>query len=250
VRRLVARILVAGLVLAVLFALVAGYIAQRTIAPLKALTAAADRLSRGERVTIPRNRGIREIEVLSASLSTLVENLTRTEKDRNRIQHAAERDALTGLLNRHGLAARIDEAMPSLTQNQGLVELLYMDLDGFKPINDAHGHHVGDAVLTILGQRLTRCLRKDDVLVRLGGDEFLALLGHTRGTPDILRTINRIREDVGAPISIDGLMLRIGISIGHATWHCANESVEEALKRADSKLYMAKRMSKASQEVL
>ena len=87
VRRLVARILVAGLLLAVLFALVAGYIAQRTIAPLKALTAAADRLSRGERVTIPRNRGIREIEVLSASLSTLVENLTRTEKDRNRIQH-------------------------------------------------------------------------------------------------------------------------------------------------------------------
>lgn len=250
VRRLVARILVADLLLAVLFALVAGYIAQRTIAPLKALTAAADRLSRGERVTIPRNRGIREIEVLSASLSTLVENLTRTEKDRNRIQHAAERDALTGLLNRHGLAARIDEAMPSLTQNQGLVELLYMDLDGFKPINDAYGHHVGDAVLTILGQRLTRCLRKDDVLVRLGGDEFLALLGHTRGTPDILRTINRIREDVGAPISIDGLMLRIGISIGHATWHCANESVEDALKRADSELYMAKRTSKASQEVL
>ena len=139
--------------------------------------------------------------------------------------------------------------MPSLTQNQGLVELLYMDLDGFKPINDAHGHHVGDAVLTILGQRLTRCLRKDDVLVRLGGDEFLALLGHTRGTPDILRTINRIREDVGAPISIDGLMLRIGISIGHATWHCANESVEDALKRADSELYMAKRTSKASREV-
>ena len=64
------------------------------------------------------------------------------------------------------------------------------------------------------------------------------------------RTISRIREDVGAPISIDGLMLRIGISIGHATWHCANESVEDALKRADSELYMAKRMSKASQEVL
>ena len=249
VRRLVARILVAGLLLSVLFAVVAGYIARRTIAPLRALTAAADRLSHGERVTIPRNRGIREIEVLSASLSTLVDNLTRTEKDRNRIQRAAERDALTGLLNRHGLAERIKETMPSLKQNQGLVELLYMDLDGFKPVNDAHGHHVGDAVLTILGQRLTRCLRKDDVLVRLGGDEFLVLLGHNDGAPDIMRTMARIRETVGAPISTEGHLLSIGISIGHATWHCAHEHLEEALKRADSELYLAKRAAMPPHEI-
>ena len=245
VRRLVARILVAGLVLAVLFALVAGYIAQRVIAPLKALSDAADKLSKGERVSIPRKQDIREIEVLSTSLSTLVDNLTRTEKDRNRIQHTAERDALTGLLNRHGLAARIEEAMPDLQQHHGIVELLYMDLDGFKPVNDTYGHHVGDSVLTILGQRLSGCLRKDDVLVRLGGDEFLALLSHRNGTPDILRTVRRIRETVGAPISTDGLLLHIGISIGHATWHCTQESVEDALKRADGALYMAKKSAKS-----
>lgn len=244
VRRLVSRILVAGLLLAVLFALVAGYIARRVIAPLKALTLAADKLSKGERITIPRNQGILEIEVLSSSLSTLVENLTRAEKDRSRIQYAAERDSLTGLLNRHGLAARIDESLPELQQNQGVVELLFMDLDGFKPINDTYGHHVGDAVLTILGQRLSGCLRKEDVLVRLGGDEFLALLSHRNAVPDILRTVRRIRETVGAPIATDGLLLHIGISIGHATWHCAQETVEDALKRADSALYMAKRSTK------
>lgn len=247
VRRLVSRILVAGLLLAALFALAAGYIARRVIAPLKALTLAADKLSKGERVAIPRNQDILEIEVLSSTLSTLVENLTRAEKDRNRIQYAAERDSLTGLLNRHGLAARIDEAMPELQQHHGIVELLYMDLDGFKPINDTHGHHVGDAVLTILGQRLSGCLRKEDVLVRLGGDEFLALLGHRDSTPDIMRTVRRIREVVGAPIATDGLLLRIGISIGHATWHCTQETVEDALKRADSALYMAKKAAKLPQ---
>ena len=244
VRKLVSRILVAGLVLAVLFALVAGYTARRVIAPLKALTLAADKLSKGERVTIPRNEGILEIEVLSSSLSTLVDNLTRAEKDRNRIQYAAERDLLTGLLNRHGMAARLNESMSELQQNQGVVELLYMDLDGFKPVNDTHGHHVGDAVLTILGQRLSRCLRKEDVLVRLGGDEFLALLSHRDSVPDIFRTVRRIRETVGSPISTDGLLLHIGISIGHATWHCTEETVEVALKRADSALYMAKKAIK------
>ena len=248
VRRLVSRILMAGLLLAVLFALVAGYIARRVIAPLKALTLAADKLSKGERVAIPRNQGILEIEVLSSSLSTLVENLTRAEKDRNRIQYTAERDSLTGLLNRHGLAARIDESMPELQQHQGIVELLYMDLDGFKPVNDTYGHHVGDTVLTILGQRLSGCLRKEDVLVRLGGDEFLALLSHRNSVPDILRTVGRIREIVGAPIATDGLLLHIGISIGHATWHCTQETVEDALKRADSALYKAKRAVKQSHD--
>ncbi len=247
VRKLVSRILVAGLVLALLFALVAGYIARRVIAPLKALTIAADKLSKGERVTIPRNEGILEIEVLSSSLSTLIENLTRAEKDRNRIQYAAERDSLTGLLNRHGLAARLDESMPELKQQQGIVELLYMDLDGFKPVNDTYGHHVGDAVLTILGQRLSGCLRKEDVLVRLGGDEFLALLSHRNNVPDILRTVRRIRETVSSPISTDGLLLHIGISIGHATWHCTEETVEDALKRADSALYLAKKAVKNPQ---
>ena len=247
VRKLVSRILVAGLVLALLFALVAGYIARRVIAPLKALTIAADKLSKGERVTIPRNEGILEIEVLSSSLSTLIASLTRAEKDRSRIQYAAERDSLTGLLNRHGLAARLDESMLELKQQQGIVELLYMDLDGFKPVNDTYGHHVGDAVLTILGQRLSGCLRKEDVLVRLGGDEFLALLGHRNGTPDIMRTVRRIREIVGAPIATDGLLLHIGISIGHATWDCTQETVEDALKRADSALYMAKKASKLPQ---
>ncbi len=247
VRKLVSRILVAGLILALLFALVAGYIARRVIAPLKALTIAADKLSKGERVTIPRNEGILEIEVLSSSLSTLIENLTRAEKDRNRIQYAAERDSLTGLLNRHGLAARLDDSMPELKQQQGIVELLYMDLDGFKPVNDTYGHHVGDAVLTILGQRLSGCLRKEDVLVRLGGDEFLALLSHRNNVPDILRTVRRIRETVSSPISTDGLLLHIGISIGHATWHCTEETVEDALKRADSALYMAKKAVKKPQ---
>ena len=103
---------------------------------------------------------------------------------------------------------------------------------------------MGDAVLTILGQRLSGCLRKEDVLVRLGGDEFLALLSHRDSTPDIMRTVRRIRETVGSPIATDGLLLHIGISIGHATWHCTEEPVEEALKRADNALYIAKRSTK------
>lgn len=248
VSRLVWRILATGLALAGLFALFGGYIARRAMEPLKELTETADKLSRGEATAIPRNQGIREIEVLSASLSTLVDSLSRSEKDKDRIQHEAERDALTGLLNRHGLAARIAEAMPRLRQTHENVELFYMDLDGFKPINDTHGHHVGDAVLTILGRRLTGCLRKEDVLVRLGGDEFLVLQGHGEDTPGTPQTIARIRNAAGMPISVDGKVLRLAISIGHATWHCADEPVDEALKRADAALYLDKKEAKKPED--
>lgn len=244
VSTLVWRILATGLALAALFALFAVHIARRAMAPLNELTETADKLIRGESTAIPHNQGIREIEVLSASLSALVDSLTRSQRDKDRIQHEAERDTLTGLLNRHGLATRIAEALPRLQQIHGSVELFYMDLDGFKPINDTHGHHVGDAVLTILGRRLTGCLRKEDVLVRLGGDEFLALQGHETGAPDVAQTIARIRRTAGMPITIDGLMLRVAISIGHATWHCTEESVDDALKRADAALYRDKKEAK------
>jgi len=239
VRKLVSRILVAGLVLAALFALVAGYTARRVIAPLKALTLAADKLSKGERVTIPRNEGILEIEVLSSSLSTLVDNLTRAEKDRTRIQYAAERDSLTGLLNRHGLAARLNESMSEFQQNQGVVELLYMDLDGFKPVNDTHGHHVGDAVLTILGQRLSRCLRKEDVLVRLGGDEFPIFLPNA-GTGGAAAVAERLRAMVEAhPVVTEQRSIALTMSVG-VTVCAGSESAGTALQRADEAMYLAK----------
>lgn len=252
VRRLVTRILVAGLVLALLFAAVASYIAQRTIAPLKKLTEAADRLSRGEPASFPQHQSIPEIEVLSVTLASLVTNLTRSEKARKRIQKTAERDELTGLLNRHGLARRVAEALPLMEQEHRQIEVLYMDLDGFKPINDTYGHPVGDAVLSILAQRLAGCLRRDDVLVRLGGDEFLALLDNTPGQSDgqidSKTAIARIHAAVSAPIMIDGHTLVVDISIGHATWQSGNEKLEDALKRADKALYRHKKTGRHQRE--
>ena len=162
--------------LAILFSLAGWFVANRVISPLQEITTAANALSRGEITVIPRHQSILEIEVLSNSLATLVDNLTKSERDREKFRHEAVKDHLTGLLNRTGLAAYLDAAIPRAAREKGTLEIFYMDLDGFKPVNDRYGHHTGDLVLVAVAKRLSAGLREHDALVRLGGDEFLLLL--------------------------------------------------------------------------
>lgn len=242
---LMKRMLLTSLVLALFFVAAGWYIANKIISPLKELTGAAKALERGIPVEFPRKHPIREIEVLSNALANLFESLTHSNRDRDRIRHAAAKDPLTGLLNRMGLAAYIDSVEPKAMAEGLSIDVFYMDLDGFKPINDNLGHPVGDLVLIEVAKRLTACLRENDVLVRLGGDEFLALIEISPNSPQVAGRIGTcLIESVGHPMQIEGHHISVGISIGHATWQGNDPKLKAAIEHADDALYEAKKAGK------
>ncbi|WP_250005944.1 sensor domain-containing diguanylate cyclase [Actinoplanes sp. M2I2] len=151
-----------------------------------------------------------------------------------RLAHEAEHDSLTGLPNRR----RMQDALGSSLREQP-VAVLFVDLDGFKPINDAHGHEAGDDLLRQVASRLSACVREQDVLARVGGDEFVILMPGVIAPGDSEAMCLRIRDAVSAPFVVAGTPVRIGASVGV---HLAAGSTDpdEALRAADHAMYAVK----------
>ncbi len=159
------------------------------------------------------------------------------ERSVAQLRHAATHDPLTGLANR----ARFDDALGSAPRGRGgSVALLSLDLDGFKPINDGFGHAAGDEVLVELGRRLAAGSRDDDVVARVGGDEF-AVLSHSVAAADELEHLAaRLSDLVVAPVRLaDGTEVRVGVSIG-ACLAPLGSPAEALLRAADTAMYEAK----------
>ncbi|WP_114860048.1 sensor domain-containing diguanylate cyclase [Azospirillum brasilense] len=156
-------------------------------------------------------------------------------------------DRLTGLANRRFFEAHVERLNEQPAQDRNAIAILYIDLDGFKPINDQHGHHVGDLVLKEIGVRLARCVRHGDFAARLGGDEFAVLLAlaDDRSAPYAMDVARRIIASVSAPITADGFEVRIGCSVGVALWPTDAAELSVALQHADRALYAAKRAGRA-----
>ena len=157
------------------------------------------------------------------------------------LQHAAAHDQLTGLLNRAGFLARVEG-----TRAAKPGALLLADLDGFKPVNDAHGHTVGDAVLTIAAQRLAAVVRPDDVIGRFGGDEFVVFLP---GADVYVATLvaGRMLDALDEPINVGGRQVKLGVSIGIDS--SETRTLDEQLSSADAALYRAKGHGRGRVEV-
>lgn len=160
------------------------------------------------------------------------------------LRSIAHTDPLTGLGNRRALdghLARLQAAGPP--PDGTTVAMLYLDLDGFKPINDRHGHPVGDQVLKKVGDRLQRSIRDGDSAVRLGGDEFaiLARVPPDAGPAHAMALATRIIHDLSAPLATGGLDLRIGCSVGVALWPGHHPDPARVLHDADQALYTAKK---------
>ncbi|HWV11564.1 MAG TPA: GGDEF domain-containing protein, partial [Pseudomonas sp.] len=173
---LMATILLWGSALALLFAFVGWLLAGYFTRPLRQIAVAADRLSAGEIAVIPDIKGTHEVELLSQSIRHLVESLTHQQTALGAMENLAHHDPLTGLPNRVALEKYLPRAQQRAQAAQNCLALLYLDLDGFKPINDQHGHTAGDQLLREMAVRLRACLREGDLVARLGGDEFLMVL--------------------------------------------------------------------------
>lgn len=149
----------------------------------------------------------------------------------------ANRDNLTGLLNRNGLLLHLDQLAE---QNPGRISMLYLDLDGFKGVNDRYGHEVGDGFLKMAAQRIRACVRQGDDVARIGGDEFVAVLIDPNGevAERVASSLLRAFEPVFASESVT---VNIGVSIGIAGATADDIDVRELLGRADRAMYRAKR---------
>lgn len=155
----------------------------------------------------------------------------------------ARKDALTGLDNRLALRERFEELAPGGTR---LAALLYLDLDGFKPVNDVHGHQAGDALLREVAVRLASCVRPGDGVFRMGGDEFVVLLSRIRQQSEASTMARRMLSTLSQPYSQGGGAVRIGASIGIAISGANNADLDELTASADRALYNVKRSGRGS----
>lgn len=174
-------------------------------------------------------------------LEKLRENEAALRRSEARMAHMAHHDALSGLPNRAMFEDRLFQAIARAERHGTEFALLFIDLDGFKPVNDCHGHRTGDAVLRQVAERLASVMRKADFVARIGGDEFAVLLEEEEAARGARTVALKLREALAQPILVDGLSLRIGLSIGIATYPRDGRTEEQLLAAADGAMYVAKR---------
>ena len=178
-----------------------------------------------------------------AGMISVSSDISERKALQDELERRASHDPLTGLPNRHAFVERIGQALRRTRrrQNSREVGVLFMDLDGFKTINDSLGHEAGDRLLVAVAERLRNRLRSEDVLARFGGDEFAVLLEDTAGTSEAIRVAQRIAEDLREPFTVDDFQVSLSTSIGITlgTAH-ANDDPERMLRKADSAMYRAK----------
>jgi diguanylate cyclase (GGDEF)-like protein len=158
----------------------------------------------------------------------------------SRLTHQAHHDALTGLPNRLLLEDRLGQSLAQAKRNQQQVALLFIDLDGFKGVNDTLGHAAGDALLKQVSARLADAVRASDTLARMGGDEFAVVLQEVRDTPSAMRVAEKLLEALRAPLRLEGRDLRVSASIGLAFYPEDGLDADTLLRHADVAMYRAK----------
>jgi diguanylate cyclase (GGDEF)-like protein len=171
-------------------------------------------------------------------------DITDLKRYQDACEFKAHIDPLTGLPNRVLLADRMDQAL-ALAQRHGYVTALcYLDLDGFKAINDEHGHDAGDEVLKEVARRLQAVIRDNDTAARLGGDEFVLLLTHVGSPQEVERLLQRVLDAVASPVATDVALVGVTASIGVAMAPAQGLDGPGLLRRADTAMYAAKRLGR------
>jgi diguanylate cyclase (GGDEF)-like protein len=166
--------------------------------------------------------------------------VTEEKAQREQLLQRALHDGLTGLANRQSFDERLMNAIARASSSGRPLAVAMLDLDGFKGVNDSHGHAAGDQLLQVIGQRLGNELRIGDAVARLGGDEFGVLLESVRTHDEMADIFDRLVAAIESPVSIGGLTLQVGCSIGIGwyPWHGADGAA--LLHHADAAMYAAK----------
>ena len=193
-----------------------------------------------------RNRRLeQELSALRRELAELRSLAQRLQASEASATHQARHDALTELPNRAAfsltLAKALAQALAGPPTSTCSLAVLYIDLDAFKPINDQHGHRIGDEVLRIVGERLKRAMRAGDLVARLGGDEFGCLPAQPIDRLNLERLAGKLFDVAAAPMQIGSLLLQVSPSIGISIGPDDGATVDALLHSADAAMYRAKR---------
>ncbi|OPY90144.1 MAG: Cyclic di-GMP phosphodiesterase Gmr [Syntrophus sp. PtaU1.Bin208] len=188
------------------------------------------------------------VEILSSVISwedqqilyMVWRDITERKRIEEAIRHLAYHDILTGLPNRMLFADRLVLAIAQAKRRLGTMAVMMLDLDGFKTVNDVFGHHIGDLLLQSVGERLTRNLREEDTLARMGGDEFMILLPVIKEAANSCQIADKILSAFKTPFSCEGNELYTSVSIGIAVYPEDGDDMDSLMKHADSAMYRAK----------
>lgn len=191
--------------------------------------------------TFPMEMAVRELrQGQQLSFTSIVRDITSRKKAEDRINRMAQRDPLTRLPNRYLLGDRLEEALKRARRHKQNIYLMFIDLDGFKSINDELGHAAGDEALMIVADRMSLCLRHSDTLARVGGDEFVVVLEEIERLSDSEGLARKIIDKLGEPMDIGGHPVTIGASIGISIFPEHADDMKGLLRCSDKAMYVAK----------
>lgn len=180
---------------------------------------------------------------LTSLINELKKGYLEVKESEELAKRLAETDPLTKILNRHGIVTTIDRLFAE-KEKRGKYALMFMDLDGFKQVNDTYGHVVGDNLLIEVASILKRKMRKDDFVARIGGDEFVVLLNNIESTGALDIVGQKVVEEIAKPIKLENTTVQLTVSVGIAQCSDQIENTNDFIKKADEAMYCAKRSGK------
>jgi len=172
-------------------------------------------------------------------------NISRLIKNQLKLEHIAHHDPLTELPNRLLLADRMEQSIANAKRKKERFAVCFLDLDGFKPVNDFYGHDTGDSLLCEIAQRIKNIVRGNDTVARIGGDEFVVLLNEIQSTDESETFLARLLEEITRPILINHVAHKVSASIGVAIYPDDGNDAGTLLRYSDEAMYEAKRQGKA-----
>ena len=212
---------------------------RSVLSPIRQLADSARRFAEGDLSHHTGRSGGDEVGNLAREFDSMANNL---ERSWSALEDMSNRDGLTGLYNRRAFHERLDEELARCRRHGHAVSLLMLDIDGFKAVNDSHGHQAGDSVLFTVAAQIGEQLRTTDLLARYGGEEFTVILPET-GVDGAVTIAERIRAAIASAATEFriGVELAATVSIGAASHPADAESADELIGAADQALYAAKR---------
>jgi len=214
--------------------------------------------SKGRRIDVRTTCTVTKEEGIPVRLTGIFQDISEHKANQRKLEKSnldledansalklsAHYDPLTGLPNRILLADRIQQAVTQSVDNKTYVALAFIDLDGFKAVNDSHGHNIGDELLKKVANQLKHVLREGDTLSRIGGDEFVAVIDSLSDPGESESVVSRMLESVSATLVVQKKLLKISASIGITFYPLDNASPDQLLRHADQAMYMAKQQGK------
>lgn len=179
-------------------------------------------------------------EVVEAVVG-IARDITLRKAAEDQSWHQANFDLLTGLPNRRLFMDRLQQDLRHAERARLSIALMFIDLDGFKQVNDSLGHDAGDTLLQLVAKRLKDCVRESDTVARMGGDEFTVTLNEVNAPAQVIKVARKITDALCRPFTVDGTLVQISASVGVATYPADGQQPDQLIRAADQAMYEAKR---------